>query len=223
VARKRRKSTKTHKRTAPTQHKPAPSKQTPTIQPKPAPTVHKKRHFPKRILIIFFVILTPLLLGYVGYGYITRPIVEYSFGGASVVRSSYRLDPMSTTEAGTVDLVEVKVQNVGQSDISVIITLNAMNAEVASSHDGPYDLNTGIQVTLPANSDYRFVPFYLTLLTQVTTFKLTCKVSNVPDYSTFSSSTASTFGEVDPLPFTTLQYAQQPSAPTDSYQLIQQS
>ena len=172
-------------------------------------------------MIIFFVILTPLLLGYVGYGYVTRPIVEYTFGGASDIRSSYRLDALTATASGTIDLVEVKVQNVGQSDISVIITLNAVNAEVATSYNGPYDLNTGLQVVLPANSDYRFIPFYITLVTQVSTFTLTCTVSKVMDYSTFYSGTASTFGQTEPIQYTTLQYAQQ-SIP-DSYQLVQQS
>ncbi len=170
--------------------------------------------------MVFFLILSPLLLGYVGYGYVTRPIVEYTFGGASDVRSSYRLDALSATNAGTIDLVEVKVQNIGQSDISVIITLNAVNAEVATSFNGPYDLNTGLQVVLPANSDYRFVPFYITLVTQVSTFTLTCTVSKVLDYSTFYSGTASTFSQMDPIQYTTLQYVQQ-SMP-DSYKLVQQ-
>jgi len=186
----------------------------------PAP-VTRKRVFPKRAVVIFFIILTPLLLGYVGYGYVTRPIVEYTFGGASDVRSSYHLDARSATASGTIDLVEVKVQNVGQSDISVIITLNAVNADVATSYDGPYDLNTGLQVVLPANSDYRYVPFYITLVTQVSTFSLTCTVSKVLDYSTFYSGTASTFGQMNPTQYTTLQYTQQ-STP-DSYQLVQQS
>jgi len=172
--------------------------------------------------MVFFLILTPLLLGYVGYGYVTRPIVEYTFGGASDVRSSYHLDARSATISGTIDLVEVKVQNVGQSDISVIITLNAVNADVATSYDGPYDLNTGLQIVLPANSDYRYVPFYITLVTQVSTFTLTCTVSKVLDYSTFYSGTASTFGQMDPIQYTTLQYVQQPMSP-DSYQLVQQS
>ena len=171
---------------------------------------------------MFFIILTPLLVGYASYGYVTRPIVEYTFGGASDVRSSYRLSALTATAAGTVDLVEVKVQNVGQSDISVIITLNAVNAEVATSYAGPYDLNTGMQLVLPANSDYRYVPFYITLVTQVTTFSVTCTVSKVMDYSTFYSGTASTFGELDPTQYTTLQYAQQPISPY-SYTLVQQS
>ena len=187
----------------------------------PPEAVTRKRVFPKRAVIIFFLILTPLLLGYVGYGYVTRPIVEYTFGEASDVRSSYRLDATSATTSGTIDLVEVKVQNVGQSDISVIITLNAVNAEVATSYSGPYDLNTGLQVVLPANSDYRFVPFYITLVTQVSTFTLTCTVSKVMDYSTFYSGTASTFAQMEPLQYTTLQYVQQ-SIP-DTYNLVQPS
>ncbi|HYW01265.1 MAG TPA: hypothetical protein VE862_07330 [Candidatus Acidoferrum sp.] len=188
----------------------------------PTAPVTRKRVFPKKAVMIFFIVLTPLLLSYVGYGYVTRPIVEYTFGGANDIRSSYRLDALSATTSGTVDLVEVKIQNIGQSDISVIITLNAVNAEVATGYAGPYDLNTGLQVVLPANSDYRFVPFYITLVTQVSTFSLTCTVSKVMDYSTFYSGTASTFGQLDPMQYTTLQYVQQ-SIPSDSYKLVQQS
>ena len=220
---KKKKSARRRKPKAPrAPHAQQQASQTPQqVSHAPPTPIARKRVFPKRTVMIFFIILTPLLLGYGGYGYVTRPIVQYTFGAASDLRSSYRLDATSTTTPGTIDLVEVKVQNVGQSDISVIITLNAVNAEVATSYSGPYDLNTGLQVVLPANSDYRFVPFYITLITQVSTFTLTCTVSTVTDYSTFYSGTASTFAQMEPIQYTTLQYVQQ-SIP-DTYKLVQPS
>jgi hypothetical protein len=185
----------------------------------------KKRAFSRKnrtvLLVIALLIFIPLL-GFVGYGLLNKPSVDYTLGGADVVRSSYRLTAMTPTSPGTIDVFYVLVQNTGPMDVSIIITVHATNALVSASYYGPYDVMASTLIVAFANSEYRYLQFYVTLQSQVSSFTISCDVTRVFDYSTFPSSLASTFGEIHRISPTMLAYSQNSTDPYN-YQLTQKS
>ena len=164
-------------------------------------------------LLIVLLVLIPLLAELVNYGLSNKPIVDYTFGGSGVVRVSYRLSAMTLDHPGTIDLFNVLVRNRGRTDISVIITVHAINALVSTSHDGPYNDMASILIVAFASNEYRFVSFYITLKKQVSSFSISCDASIVADYSTLSSSIISAFGEIQPTFPTFVQYSQESTNP----------
>jgi hypothetical protein len=165
------------------------------------------------------VIIAPLAW-FLSYGLANKPLIDYTFGGASDVRLTYSLNAMTETQPGTIDIVNVLIRNRGLTDISVIVTVHAENALVSSSYSGPYDNMAGDQIVALANGEYRYVTFYLTLQTQVSSFTIWCDVTKIIDYSTVSSSMATTFGEIKPIAPILLAYNQSALNP-DTYQLVQ--
>jgi hypothetical protein len=173
------------------------------------------------LLLIALLILIPLLW-FVGYGLLNKPSVNYTFGGADVVRSSYRLTAMTPSSPGTIDIFYVLVQNSGRTDLSVIITVHATNALVSAGYYGPYNNLASILIVVLADTGYRYVPFYITLKSQISSFTMSCDGVRVLDYSTLPSSMASTFGEIHPLSPTMLTYSQE-STNSYNYQLAGRS
>ena len=173
------------------------------------------------LLLIALLILIPLLW-FVGYGLLNKPSVNYTFGGADVIRSSYRLTAMTPSSPGTIDTFYVLVQNTGRTDMSVIITVHATNALVSAGYYGPYDVMASTLIVAFANSGYRYLQFYITLQSQVSSFTISCDVAKVLDYSTSPSSLASTFGEIHQISPTMLTYSQESTNPYN-YQLTQKS
>ena len=180
----------------------------------------KKRGVP-RLLIIILIFLAPLLVWYVSYGLVNRPLVDYTFGGVGNIRRTYRLSALSQNYAGTIDIFNVYVRNRGHIDITIVVTVHAVNAFVSASYNGPYNDRASSALVVPAGSGYRFVTFYLWLKSQIPSFTLSCQASRLIDYTNFSSSVASTFGQIEPVSPTLLQYSQGPTNPYD-YQLVQQ-
>lgn len=169
-------------------------------------------------LLIILVILLPLGLWYTWYGLSNKPIVDYTFGQSKDVRPSYHLIASSPTRPGTIDITHVLVRNRGSADISVIVTVHAVNAVVSTSYDGPYNDMAGELISLPANSGDRVVTYYFTLITQVSGFTFQVDVNKNVDYSSLPSSAAAIFGDTAPIFPTLLQYAQEPISLYD-YQL----
>ena len=172
-------------------------------------------------LLIITLILAPLLAWYVSYGLVNRPLVDYTFGGVSDIRRTYRLNALSRTYAGTIDIFNVYVRNRGHTDITIVVTVHAVNALVSASYNGPYNEMASSALVIFAGSSYHFVTFYLTLKSQVPFFTLSCQATKLIDYTTFSSSVASFFGDIEPVPPNVLQYSQESMSPYD-YQLVQQ-
>jgi len=179
-----------------------------------------KRQF--RLLLIIPLIIGPLLIWYVSYGIVNRPVVDYSFGTADQIHPTYQLSALSKYSPGTIDLFNIFVRNRGRTDIAVIITIHAVNALVSATYDGPYNEAASRALVVPASSDYRAVTFYLTLKSQVHFFTLACQGGKLLDYSTFSASVASTFGDIELGSPNFLQYSQGSLSPYE-YELVQPS
>ena len=169
---------------------------------------------------LMILIIVPPVLWFVGYGLANKPLIDFTFGGTSDIRPSYDLNAMTVTQPGTIDIVNVLIRNKGITDISVIVTLHAENALISSSYGGPYNLMASDEIVALANGEYRYVTFYLTLQTQVSSFTIWCDVTKIIDYSTVSSSMATTFGEIKPIAPILLVYNQSSLNP-ESYQLVQ--
>jgi len=166
------------------------------------------------------LIIVPPVLWFVSYGLVNKPLIDFTFGGASDIRPSYSLNAMTVAQPGTIDIVNVLIRNRGVTDISIIVTLHAENALVSASYSGPYNLMASDEIVALANGEYRYVTFYLTLQTQVSSFTIWCDVTKIIDYSTVSSSMATTFGEIKPIAPILLVYNQSSLNP-ESYQLAQ--
>jgi len=176
-----------------------------------------------RLLLVLSLILSPAIVWYVGYGIVNRPLVDYSFGVASEVHLTYRLDALSKLYPGTIDILNVFVRNRGHTEIKIIVTVHAVNALVPPSYSGPYNEMASTALVIPADmNSYRFVTFYLTLRSQVPSFTLSCQAGRLLDFSTLNSSIGSIFGSFEPTSPNLLQYSQQAKNSYD-YQLVQQS
>ncbi len=149
-------------------------------------------------------------------------MVDYTFGGGGDVRLSYRLNASTREHPGTIDIVNVLIRNRGRTDFSVIVTLHAVNAQLSTSYYGPYSDMASEQITVLANSSYRVVTFYLTLIIQASAFVIWCDVSRTFDFATLSSAAATTFGELAPILPTHLEYSQESTSPYE-YHLLQPS
>jgi len=160
------------------------------------------------------------VLWFLNYGLTNKPIVEFTFGGASDIRLSYSLNAMTEARPGTIDIINVIIRNRGLTDISVIVTVHAENALLSPSYGGPYNNMASDEIVAFANGEYRYVTFYLTLQTQVSSFTIWCDIAKIIDYSSVSSSMATTFGEISPIAPILLVYKQSPINP-DTYQLAQ--
>lgn len=188
----------------------------------------RKKARPKRAkrialsILVILLISAPVLVWYSWYGLSNKPIVNYTFGGARDVRTYYRLTASTQNYAGSIDIANVLIRNRGHTDISVIVTIHAVNALVSASYAGPYNEMASAGLVVSAESGYRFVTFYLTLKSQVSSFTLSCQVNKLIDYTTFSSSVASTFGDIEPVSPTLLQYSRESTSPFD-YELVQRS
>lgn len=177
----------------------------------------KKR---KLILVLVLLIVIPPVIWFFSYGLVQKPLVDYTFGGASDVRPSYGLNAMTQTQPGTIDIFNVLIRNRGITDISVIVTVHAENVLVSASYGGPYSNIASTLTVAFANGEYRYVTFYLTLRTQVPSFTIWCDVTKIVDYSTVPASVATTFGEIKPIAPILLEYKQDSTNP-GSYQLVQ--
>jgi hypothetical protein len=182
----------------------------------------RKNHKRKLVLILFIIliVLIPPSAWFFSYGLVRKPLVDYTFGRASDVRLSYTLSAMTQYRPGTIDIINVLIRNRGLTDISVIVTVHAENALLSASYEGPYNEMASNLIVSLANGEYRYVTFYLTLKAQVSSFTIWCDVTKIVDYSTVSSSVATTFGEIKPTSPILLKYKQDSSNP-DTYQLIQ--
>lgn len=184
------------------------------------PKRHRRR---TRLLLIVSLILSPVIVWYAGYGLINRPLVDYSFGGTGEVRLAYRLDALSKLYPGTIDILNVFVRNRGHTEIKIIVTVRAVNALVSPSYSGPYNEMASAALVIPADmNSYRFVTFYLTLRSQVSSFTLSCQAGRLLDFSTLNSSIGSIFSGIEPTSPNLLRYSQQAKNSYD-YQLVQQS
>ncbi len=104
--------------------------------------------------------------------------------------------------------------------MSVIVTVTAENALLSPSYSGPYNNMASIEIVSLANGEYRYVTFYMTLQIQVPSFTIWCDVSKIIDYSSVSSSVATTFGEISPIAPILLVYKESSFDPY-TYQLAQ--
>jgi len=187
-------------------------------------TRHKSKRATRHAsaILIIALIAASVVVGYSSYGLTYRPLVDYTFGAAKDLRKNYRLQPMSPFQPSTIDITQVLVENTGSSDITVIVTLQAVNAVVSTSYYGPFNNIANIQIHLPVASGYRLVTFYLTLPAQVPFFSIHIAVSRVLDFSSLASSAETAFALIQPTPPTQLVYTNIGTNPY-VYELTQQS
>lgn len=187
---------------------------------RPRKIQRKKRKTILLIIGLIVLITVPPALWFISYGLANKPLIDFTFGSGSDIRVSYNLNAMTATGPGTIDIINVLIRNRGPTDLSVIVNLHAENALVSPSYSGPYNLMASNEIVAFANGKYRYVTFYLTLQTQVTSFTIWCDVSKIVDYSTISSSMATTFAEIKPIAPILLVYTQSTMNPA-SYELAQ--
>jgi hypothetical protein len=180
----------------------------------------KKRSRRKFLIGLIILIIAVPALWFLSYGLANKPLIEFTFGSAPNIRLSYSLNAMTATRPGTIDIINVLVRNRGFTDISIIVSVYAENALLSSSYAGPYNNLASDAILALANGDVRYVTFYLTLQSQVSSFTIWCDVSKIIDYSTLSSSLATTFAEINPIAPILLVYKQSSLNP-DTYQLAQ--
>ena len=186
-------------------------------------TERKRKRLSKRrlpLLVILLVVVTIPIVAWYGLSY--SAVVDFTFGGQADVRRSYRLTAMSPFETATVDITHILVRNSGNTDITVIVTMHALNAVISGSYYGPYTDTASIQVHLPVASGYQVVTFYLTLPVQVPMFMLRVSVARLLDFSSFTSLVTSSFASIQPTSPTTLVYTNTITNPHD-YELTQQA
>ena len=179
-----------------------------------------KRQRKKLILGLIILVAVVPALWFLSYGLANKPLIEFTFGGPSDIRASYNLSAMNATRPGTIDLINVLIRNRGLTDMSVIVTVTAENALLSPSYSGPYNNIASIEIVSLANGEYRYVTFYMTLQIQVPSFTIWCDVSKIIDYSSVSSSVATTFGEISPIAPILLVYKESSFDPY-TYQLAQ--
>jgi hypothetical protein len=149
-------------------------------------------------------------------------VVDFTLGGPADVRRSYQLTAMSPFQPATIDITHILVRNSGNTAITVIVTMHAVNAVISGNYYGPYTDTANIQVHLPVASGYQVVTFYLTLPVQVPMFMLRVSVGRVLDFSSFTSLVTSGFASIQPTSPTTLVYSNTLTKPHD-YELTQQA
>jgi hypothetical protein len=174
------------------------------------------------VVVLLIVVAAPVVVAWYGLTY--AAVVDFTFGGPSDVRRSYRLTAMSPFQPSTIDITHVLIRNTGNTDITVIVSLRAINAVVApapGSYYGPYTDTANIQIHLPVASGYQVVTFYVTLPVQTLTFTLRVSVARVLDFSSFTSLAASSFASIQAISPTTLVYANTITNPYD-YELTLQ-
>ena len=184
----------------------------------------KDKHVRKRTVgaLVVALISIAALIAYTWYGLSSMPIVEYTFGDVGNIRSSYHLIASTQKSPGTIDLVHVLIRNRGKSDISVVITVHAVNAMVSANYYGPYSEISSKLSAVPAVSGFLIVPFYISLKSQVSSFTISCQATKMLDFSTFTSSMASIFGQINPISRTVLEYTHGPASHQD-YDLASKS
>ncbi len=174
------------------------------------------------VVVLLVIVAAPVVVAW--YGLTHAAVVDFTFGGANDVRRSYRLTAMSPFQPPTIDITHILLRNTGNTDITVIVTLRAINAVVASapgSYYGPYTDTANVQIQLPVASGYQVVTFYLALPVQVPLFTLRVSVARVLDSSSFTSLVTSGFASIQPTSPTTLVYTNTITNPFN-YELTQQ-
>lgn len=189
-------------------------------------TAHKQKRLGNHrflvVVILLIVVTAPVVVAW--YGLTHAAVVDFTFGGTTDVRRSYQLTAMSSYQLSTIDITHVLVRNSGNTDITVIVSLHALNAVVApapGNYYGPYTDTANVQIHLPVSSGYRLVTFYLTLPAQVPAFTIRVSVARVLDFSSFGPLVTSSFATIQPTSPTTLVYTNTIASPQD-YELSQQ-
>jgi hypothetical protein len=175
------------------------------------------------VVVLLIAVTAPAVVAW--YGWTHAAVVDFTFGGTTDVRRSYQLTAMSSYQLSTIDITHVLVRNSGNTDITVIVSLRALNAVVApapGNYYGPYTDTANVQIDLPASSGYRVVTFYLTLPAQVPTFTIRVNVARVVNFSSFATLATSSFASIEPTSPTVLIYTNSAASPYD-YELTQQS
>ena len=188
--------------------------------------IRKQKHLGNRglwvVVVLLIVVAAPIVVAWYGLTY--AAVVDFTFGGKTDVRGSYRLAAMSPFQPATIDITHMLLRNTGNTDITVIVTLHAINAVVApapGSYYGPYTDTANVQIHLPVASGFQVVTFYLALPVQVPLFMLSVSVAKVLEFSSFTTLVTSAFALIQPTSPTTLVYANTITSPYD-YELTQQ-
>ncbi len=183
---------------------------------------HLGNHRPLVAVLLLIVVAVPVVVAWYGWTY--AAVVDFTFGGTSDIRGSYQLFAMSPDHPSTIDITHIFVRNTGNTDITVIVTLQALNAVVAPApgyYYGPYTDTANVQIHLPVSSRYEIATFYLTLPVQVPTFTIRASVARVIDSSSFTSLVTSSFATIEPTLPTTLVYTNTITNP-QNYELSEQ-
>ena len=175
----------------------------------------------KLAAVLVLLIAAGTVVSFVSYGFAYGGNVDFTFGGKEDVRQSYQLTAMSKYLPSSIDVTHVLVRNTGSTEITVIVTVHALNAAVSTAYNGPYGDSASFQVDLPSGSGYRAVNFYLTLPVQVSSFMIRVTVGKVLDFSSIPTLATSSLASIQPTTPTTLVYSQEPPSSV-TYQLTEQ-
>jgi hypothetical protein len=177
----------------------------------------------KLAVALILLVVAGFVVSFVAYGLAYGGNVSFTFGVSNEIRQSYQLVAMSEFRnmPSTIDITHILIENTGNSGVTVIVTMHAVNAVVSSGYYGPYGDSTNVQMYLPSGSGERVVNFYLTLPLQVSSFTIRVSVGKVVDFSSISALATSSLSSIQPTAPTTLVYSRESPNPI-IYQLTQQ-
>ena len=158
------------------------------------------------------VTLLAIILGAIFQMWINRPVVDYGLGGGD---ETFRLVKLNwynfTTHRAQSSLVYsigslyVQMQNTGQTDISLNITVVAVNATLSTNSHGPFTDRITVRWFLQAKTSWSSMYFDLKLQSGVDSFKvllMTPMLVDSPDGVTTLVDHFTTYNQVYPIQFT---------------------
>jgi hypothetical protein len=122
--------------------------------------------------IVNLLTLVALILGAVFQMWINRPVVDFQLvtqtSNDFYTIQSYQLNPFKPPA----HLFYFKAQNTGQTDISLDITVVAVNATVSTTENGNFGVTATARGFIQARSDWATWSFYVKVNEGVTSFRV---------------------------------------------------
>lgn len=142
--------------------------------------------------------------GFVSYGLSNKPLVDYTLEAPSFWNFTLLFVAPQNVPSMT---FSVKVRNRGLTDSLVNVTVIAWNASIASKETDAFSASLSRVTWLSARSDdWGLLTFYLRPVKDTPSFTISCTVTKVANYSSFSAVVSTTFAEITPLWPTTVTY-----------------
>lgn len=171
--------------------------------------LHRRRWRTNLSLLINVVTIISLVAGLYFQIWLNRPVVDYRSTALGYSYSLIQVTPFNPSAQP----LQFEVQNTGQTDISLDVTIAATNCTVSASENGPFRPNATQRVFIQARTNWGPVDFYVKANMDVPSFKvyfLTTRLVDSPDYLTTVIDTRATYNAIGTL---ALMWVRDPSNP----------